>query len=69
MNKKMSINKNLFKLLKGFKDKWVAITPDYREVVSSGDTLEEAESKVKEKERGHVIFYKVVPPPFVSSNS
>lgn len=39
----------LKEILKPFENKWVALSPDETEVVSSGDTLTEAESKLNEK--------------------
>lgn len=52
---------DLNKILRPFENKWVALSPDETEVVSSGDTLSEAESKLNEKERHEVVFFKVIP--------
>ena len=38
---------NFNKLLRSFKDKWVAVSADYGKVFASGDTLESIMSKVK----------------------
>ena len=48
-------------ILKPFENKWVALSPDETQVVSSGDTLFEAESKLNEKERHEAVFFKVIP--------
>jgi hypothetical protein len=42
---KTSINFN--KLLRSFKDKWVAVSDDYGKVFASGDNLESIIKKVK----------------------
>ena len=42
---KTSINFN--KLLRSFKDKWVAVSDDYGKVFASGNTLESIMNKVK----------------------
>ena len=52
---------DLKEILKPFENKWVALSPDETEVVSSGDTLTEAESKLNEKEKHEVVFFKVIP--------
>ena len=57
---------NLGKLLKPYEEKWVALSPDRRRVVSSGDTLKEAESKINKKDIESVIFMKVPPSDTVS---
>ena len=44
---KKSLNFN--KLLKSFKDKWVAVSDDYSRVFASGNTLESIIDKVKNK--------------------
>ena len=55
---------NLSKLLKPFANKWVALSSDYKKVVSSGDTLESAARKIKETDRAKVVFHKVLPKGF-----
>ncbi len=57
----MMTKPNLSKLLKPFENKWVALSPDYKHVVSSGKTLKNTAEKVKDSERNKVIFHKVVP--------
>ena len=62
MTKEKSIKApHLNVILKPFENKWVALSPDETQVVSSGDTLLEAESKLSEKERHEAVFFKVVP--------
>lgn len=53
-------NYDLRKLLKPFENKWVALTPDNKKVVASGNTLKEAASRIGEKDR-EVMFMKVLP--------
>lgn len=61
MGKTMLKTKNydLRKILKPFENKWVALTPDNKKVVASGDSLKETALKVRESEK--VIFMKVLP--------
>jgi len=53
-------NTDLSEILRPFENQWVALSPDYTTVVSSGETLEEAASKVREEEREQVVFHKVL---------
>ncbi len=48
-------------ILKPFENKWVALSPDEQTVISSGDTLSEAEANLNEKEKHEVVFFKVIP--------
>jgi len=59
--KKPSKKKNLAEIIKPYENKWVALSPDESAVVSSGDTMQEAESNVNPKELEEVIFMKVPP--------
>jgi len=52
-----SINFN--KLLKSFKDKWVAVSYDYGKVFASGNTLESIMKKVKDLKG--IKMFRVVP--------
>ncbi|OGZ46284.1 MAG: hypothetical protein A3J54_02630 [Candidatus Ryanbacteria bacterium RIFCSPHIGHO2_02_FULL_45_13b] len=61
MQKMRSKKSNLGKILKSYEEKWVALSPDKRRVISSGDTLKEVESKIDSKDIEHVIFMKVPP--------
>ena len=54
---KRSINFN--KLLKTFRDKWVAVSDDYSKVFASGSTLESIVNKFKNKV--DVKMFKVIP--------
>ncbi|OFZ73822.1 MAG: hypothetical protein A2451_11395 [Bdellovibrionales bacterium RIFOXYC2_FULL_39_8] len=55
----------LSKILKPeHENKWVAFSPDYKNIVSAGDTLKEAVLMVQEKDRENVVFYKVLPPNY-----
>ena len=64
MIKKMDKNYNLSKLLKGYENKWVALSPDYRRVVSSGDKLQDATSRLTEDERDRMVYLKVISPNY-----
>ncbi|OHA02633.1 MAG: hypothetical protein A3J58_02790 [Candidatus Sungbacteria bacterium RIFCSPHIGHO2_02_FULL_52_23] len=55
---------DLSKLLDKFKNKWVALSPDYKSVLSSGDTLEMTANKLKKTDREKVIFHRVLPSGF-----
>ncbi len=60
MNKKIdNLSKNFSKILKSFKDKWVAVPEDYSEVVASADTLKDLLGKIKEN--NHLKVFKVIP--------
>ena len=67
MNKIMNKNKDLSYTLKGYENKWVALTPDYERVVSSGEKLNDALSKIRESERSKVVLFKVIPPSYAPS--
>ena len=51
---------DLSKKLRAYENKWVALSLDYRQVFSSGKTLEEAIKNLKKKKE-EVIFMKVFP--------
>ena len=55
---------DLSQILKPYENKWVAFSPDYKNVVSSGETLKETSLKLSEKDRENAIFYKVLPPSY-----
>lgn len=61
---KATTQKDLSKILEPFENKWVAISSDYERVVTSGESLEEAESHLDKSQIHEVVFYKV--PPFSS---
>lgn len=52
---------DLSQLLKPYEDKWVAISPDYKKVIASGETLKETVAQVSPESREEVIFHKVLP--------
>ena len=53
---------DLSKLIKKeHENKWVAFSSDYKRIVSSGKTLKDTASKIKAREKGRVIFHKVLP--------
>ena len=52
---------DLSKLLEPYENQWVALSPRYDRVMSSGGTLGETVAKVKEAERSRVILYRVLP--------
>jgi hypothetical protein len=48
-------------LLKSYENEWVALTLDYRCVVTHGKTLTEIIATLKPSEREQVIFHKALP--------
>jgi len=54
-----NLSKNFSKIIKSFKDKWVAVPEDYSEVVASADTLNGVMSKIKKDSKLKV--FKVIP--------
>ncbi len=60
----MIVKPNLSKILKSFENKWVVLSPDYKKVLSSGDTLEDAAKAIEHKDREKVIFHRVIPVGF-----
>jgi len=60
MSKKVdNLSNNFSKIIKSFKDKWVAVTSDYSKVIASADTLQEVMGKIKKK--GDLKVFKVIP--------
>jgi hypothetical protein len=59
-----TITHHLSDLVRPFENQWVALTPDYREVVSSGKTLDEVESHLEGNDLQRLVFFKV--PRFIS---
>lgn len=57
----METSRDLSKILQNHENKWVALSPDYKEVVADGDSLAEVESKLKPDEVRRVVFHKVSP--------
>lgn len=51
-------------MLKIYQNKWVALTPNYEKVVSSGKKLDEVLSKLKRGRKNNVVFLKVTPPSY-----
>lgn len=54
-----NLSNNFSKIIKSFKDKWVAVPEDYSEVVASADTLQGVMSKIKNDSKLKV--FKVIP--------
>lgn len=46
-------------ILKPYEDKWVALSPDRKNVISSGETLLDAEKNLGKTDLGKVAFMKV----------
>jgi Family of unknown function (DUF5678) len=60
MSKKMdNLSNNFSKILKSFRDKWVAVPSDYSEVVASADTLQGVMNKIEKK--NNLKIFKVIP--------
>ncbi len=47
--------------LKSYENKWIALSPDRKRILSSGLTLQNAREKLDEKKRSEAIFLKVLP--------
>ena len=60
----METPRDLSKILKNHENEWVALSPDYKKVLSSGDTLEEAAKTIKHSDREKVVFHRVIPAGF-----
>ena len=60
MNKKVdNLSNNFSKIVKSFKDKWVAVPEDYSKVVASADTLSGV--MVQIKKNTNLKIFKVIP--------
>ena len=55
------ITKDLSKVLQPYENKWVALSPDYTKIIASGETLRETAAQVREDEKEHAVFHKVLP--------
>jgi len=47
---------NLVKLLKPYSSGWVALSRDYKKVITSGKTLKEVTKKVQKQKRSDVVL-------------
>ncbi len=56
---------DLTKVLLPFKDKWVALSMDYKKVLGSGTTLAQAKKQADKTGKKHT-FYKNAPYPLIS---
>lgn len=56
---------DLTKVLRPFKDQWVALSMDYKKVLGAGKTLEQAK-KMADKTGEKYTFYKNTPYPFIN---
>lgn len=54
-----NLSNNFSKIIKSFKDKWVAVPSDYSEVIASADTLSGVMSKIKKD--NNLKVFKVIP--------
>ena len=54
-----NLSNNFSKIIKSFRDKWVAVPSDYSEVIASADTLSGVMNKVKDS--SNLKFFKVIP--------
>jgi len=61
MSAKIVKNYNLIEILKPYANKWVALSPDHKKVVSSGSTLSNTAKKIKRYRKDEVVFFKVLP--------
>lgn len=53
------LSNNFSKIIKSFRDKWVAVPDDYSEVIASADTLSGVMSKIKKED--NLKVFKVIP--------
>jgi len=59
MSQTPHINLNT-EMLRSYEHKWVALSPDYKKVIASGDSLRETDAKlVDDRARADAVFYKV----------
>ncbi len=56
---KDNLSNNFSKIIKSFKDKWVAVPSDYSKVVASADTLQGVMNKIKDN--NDLKVFKVIP--------
>lgn len=47
------------RILKPYEDKWVALSPDRKKVISSGNTLRDAEKSLSKTDFEKIAFMKV----------
>jgi len=60
MNKQTDkISNNFNKIMKSFKDKWVAVPADYSKVIASANTLSGVMGKIKKN--SNLKVFKVIP--------
>lgn len=59
--KEKKISTDLSSLLEAYENRWVALSPTYDRIISSGDTLYETIGKVDKEERQRVVLYRVLP--------
>jgi hypothetical protein len=53
------LSNNFSKIIKSFRDKWVAVPEDYSKVIASADTLSGVMSKIKKD--NNLKVFKVIP--------
>jgi hypothetical protein len=58
---KRNKNYDFTTLLTPYENQWLALSPDYTNIVASGLTLKEAHANVPQGEHETVIFHKVLP--------
>jgi hypothetical protein len=54
-----TITMDLSILLGPFENTWVALAPNYRKVIASGETLDEVESELDGEQLNRLVFFKV----------
>jgi hypothetical protein len=54
-------NEYLGEVLAPYENKWVALSTDLGRVIASGDSLQDVDGKLNEKERIDAVFHKVLP--------
>ncbi len=57
----MKKNHFIKRMLNPYENKWVALSPDHKNVLSSGQTLHDAREQLNKKNKKDAIFFKVLP--------
>jgi hypothetical protein len=57
--KKSIKNPNIAELTKGYENKWVAVSADYKKILASGKTLAEVSKKTASEKR--IMVFRVLP--------
>ena len=56
------VSRRLAELLKPYHSGWVALSPDERQIVAAGETLQETRERALSSKVSDAVFVKVIPP-------